>query len=605
MTKPSVTPLSTIAGAIARPVVALLPFFVATFVLWAASPLLQLYHEIANDLWRTKLLHSIFRYLTFAFFYCYCATAIVYRCRKRAVKIGFYIVSLTAFYIFIALYKIFYTCITPHILLLAAETNADEAGEFFRTYAMSRGNVTALTTTAIAALLIIVAEKLYGRHKHRAGNTAAAMLSIAVAAAAPTIIMPINLLLCSSSQDVEQHFVKYKDCGIDTLSQIINSILSLHIMSSETKQMLNDTLHEATAGDARLLSTDSLTLVVVVGESFNKHHSNLYDYRLNTTPRLAAERDSGNLIVFNNAISPYNITSATLKNVFSTCLWANGERWNQKPLAVATMRRAGYDVLWWDNQIAKKNKQSNNFDFSLNSMLFHPKIDKYCYTARNVYATDYDSCLVDDLAAHMSKLNLKSPRRLVVLHLIGQHLSAEYRYPSNDARWLHFTADSVPNNASYIDDPARNEIAHYDNATRYNDAVMGKIFDMFKNENAVIIYFSDHGEEVYDYRYMIGRNHNGEKNAQLLHSQNDIPFMIWLSARYAATHRQVKERIAAAASKPIMNTDLVQMLFDLGDVVTPHRVDSLNPLSPVFKPYRRMVYDSIDYDRVVTAVQYR
>lgn len=48
-----------------------------------------------------------------------------------------------------------------------------------------------------------------------------------------------------------------------------------------------------------------------------------------------------------------------------------------------------------------------------------------------------------------------------------------------------------------------------------------------------------------------------------------------------------------------MNTDLAQILFDLGNITTSHRDHTCNPLSPAFKPYDRIVYDSINYDLVV------
>ena len=41
-------------------------------------------------------------------------------------------------------------------------------------------------------------------------------------------------------------------------------------------------------------------------------------------------------------------------------------------------------------------------------------------------------------------------------------------------------------------------MAHYDNATRWNDEVVDRILSNFANEDAVVVYFSDHGEEVYD-----------------------------------------------------------------------------------------------------------
>ena len=70
-------------------------------------------------------------------------------------------------------------------------------------------------------------------------------------------------------------------------------------------------------------------------------------------------------------------------------------------------------------------------------------------------------------------------------------------------------------------------IATYDNATLYNDAVMGHIFDLYRNKNAVVVYFSDHGEEIYDYRDQRGRHVSYAPSADMLRHQNEVPFVIW------------------------------------------------------------------------------
>ena len=43
-------------------------------------------------------------------------------------------------------------------------------------------------------------------------------------------------------------------------------------------------------------------------------------------------------------------------------------------------------------------------------------------------------------------------------------------------------------------------MAHYLNAIRYNDLVVDRIIRLFDHRNAVVIYFSDHGEEVHNFR---------------------------------------------------------------------------------------------------------
>ena len=64
-----------------------------------------------------------------------------------------------------------------------------------------------------------------------------------------------------------------------------------------------------------------------------------------------------------------------------------------------------------------------------------------------------------------------------------------------------------PNNINRpeLNNAQRNDVAHYLNATLYNDMVVDSIIRMFDNRNAVVMYLSDHGEEVHNFRNQYGR----------------------------------------------------------------------------------------------------
>ncbi len=73
-------------------------------------------------------------------------------------------------------------------------------------------------------------------------------------------------------------------------------------------------------------------------------------------------------------------------------------------------------------------------------------------------------------------------------------------------------------------------IDEYDNSVAYNDFVINSIIDTLaqhQGEKSVMIYFSDHGEELYDKRDFAG--HAYEKISPYM---CQIPFMIWVSPEY-------------------------------------------------------------------------
>ena len=80
---------------------------------------------------------------------------------------------------------------------------------------------------------------------------------------------------------------------------------------------------------------------------------------------------------------------------------------------------------------------------------------------------------------------------------------------------------------------------------------MGHIFDLYRNKNAVVVYFSDHGEEIYDYRDQRGRHVSYAPSADMLRHQNEVPFVIWCSDRYKQLHPRNRERYSCGGESQI------------------------------------------------------
>ena len=588
--------VSTIINYIAKPVVGQLPFFVATFLMWVPLSCLEVKDAITDV--RYERILDFIQYFGIAVIYSYLLTCIVFALKRRWVKILFYALSLSVFFVTIAVRKVFQTAITPDILLLVAETNAGEAGEFLRNYLFSRGSLVSLAAAVVMCGLIAGAEYYYHRKPARNGNAwLNGALVVLLLVCLPCVGVYVKLLSAKTMPEIERFVVQEGDRGMDNLTSVLYSMRSLALASSEVNSLIEATTREYKLGDAYCSNQDSISVIVVIGESYNKRHAGIYGYRLNTTPRLNEEVQRGNLIVFDDVISPYNTTSRTLKKVFSAYLRQRGENWNEHPMLMSVFKHAGYDVTWWDNQLGLK-KQKNVFSFSLNSILFNKDILDCCYTRRNEQSFPYDGELVDDFITSHVMENSQSAKKLHVFHFMGQHVMAVLRYPQ-DAAHNHFTKDSVLMKAAYIDDAAREQIAQYDNATLYHDEVIGRLLELFRNQNAVLVYFSDHGEEVYDYRYSLGRSHSEHKSAAYLKSQNDIPFMVWCSDKYMQTHPQVMTRLKNAVHRPFMNTDVAQILLDLGEISSSHRLEQYNPISESYQGTPRIVYDNLDYDSIV------
>ena len=127
---------------------------------------------------------------------------------------------------------------------------------------------------------------------------------------------------------------------------------------------------------------------------------------------------------------------------------------------------------------------------------------------------------------------------------------------------------------------------------------MGEVFDMFRDHDAIVVYFSDHGEEVYDYRNVIGRTHEETKSKNNLKYQYDVPFVIWCSNSYAKKNPDMIKMMQQSTEKPFMTDLTSQLLLGLGRVSTKYYHSERDLLNSQYLPSKRIVQGYLDYDQI-------
>ena len=331
-------------------------------------------------------------------------------------------------------------------------------------------------------------------------------------------------------------------------------------------------------------------VVLIVGESFNRHLSNLYDGVYNTNPRLKARQADGSLYVFNDVIASDNGTTQNFKQFLSPTSVDSKLAWCDAPLFPLLLRKCGYNVVFYSNQFAG-TEMDKKFNASM-GFFNAPNIVRHIFDHRNQQTYDYDMQLVDAYKQDQPKVDAPN-RNFIILHLYGQHVKFAERYP---AAYAKFKAADVKSKLP-LDDEQRQEVAHYLNATYYNDYVVDSIINMFAKRNAIVLYFSDHAEEVYNFRLHVGRTDMKTDDKRALRQQLDIPFLIYMSPRYAATHAQQVKRISQSVDRPFMTDDLPQVIFDILGVNTRYYQPSRSVINSGYKPrqHRLLQVDRI-YD---------
>ena len=486
--------------------------------------------------------------------------------------------------------------LSPAVLVLLAETTASESREFMNTFMVSPAAMYVYIRYGFLIVFTILIEKGYqskqvANLQKRLGRYYSMAILVIVAGALGMYSFYSyyqDMLKCRNTE----HLTAFGEANPTTnpFREIVYSLYGLYVMKEEQQRFVETmvTLDDITS----TISEDTINVVLVIGESYIKQHSQLYGYPLHTSPNLKKQQDIGNLFVFNDVVSPYSQTSKVIKNTLCTNSISDGQQWEETPYFPTLFCRAGYQVYFWDNQ--KTTAPQEMFSFALNSFLYCHEVMDFTYTMTNDSSYQYDERIVDSF----NNVKLQQKRNFIMFHLIGQHIRADKRFPHTPS-FLHFTVDSINRHESWMTDEKRQCIADYANATLYNDHVLNKIIERFKNTNTVLVYYSDHGEEVYDYRDSMGRIGNLELDSKKAQYYHEIPFVIWCSDDYIKRHPETIEQIRKAQNKPFMIDNLCQLMFHLGGVKTKYYRENRDLLSPRFKPSKRLLNGTIDYDSLM------
>jgi len=211
-----------------------------------------------------------------------------------------------------------------------------------------------------------------------------------------------------------------------------------------------------------------------------------------------------------------------------------------------------------------------------NTMLttFSEQADEQVYlnNNRNQNARQYDG---DVLAPFSKALADTAERKFIVVHLLGTHMSYQYRYPQTFDKFTD--RQGVPAGVSDAQLPTYNS---YDNAVLYNDFVVSSLIkDYAKTDpNGFLLYLSDHGEDVFDSagHDTLGRN-EGKPTAPMY----TIPFMAYASPKWRESHDW---SFAGDLQRPYSSSQLIHTWADMAGLSFDELDHSKSLVSDSFKP---------------------
>ena len=319
-------------------------------------------------------------------------------------------------------------------------------------------------------------------------------------------------------------------------------------------------------------------IILIIGESLQRGHMSLYGYDVKNTPLLEGLEASGNLIKFSDTISPYGTTNQVLMRLlnFSDYESERKRAWFRNLSIIDMFKLSGYRTFWISNQEA----------FGAHALSAKSAADRADAESFLSKSNLYETVRIKPDGVLLPLINQakagQSERNFYVIHLIGSHMDYSLRYPEGFGK---FSAADVK---AKLTSKQKDVVAYYDNSVLYNDFVINEIFKIFSGDDSLIVYLSDHGENLYE-------------NGRLGHGMEsrftyEIPLLFIASREFLSDHAKLWQRLAAAKDKPFMSDDLAHLLADIIGVAPLEFDERKSPIRADFNASRKRIANGVDYD---------
>lgn len=451
-------------------------------------------------------------------------TVMYVTCRFRSIAAYlvppvFFISALTSYF-----HGVYGVTVDKELIFLLLETNCGEAGEFMTPEVMIFGITALLFSVAIFFLL-----------RRSTGSINKKTVAILL-----VILLPTTVLLSAykKTQPVRKVrpavAIKYAfpysviTGFADFTCQFIKNITKGKLLSA------------AALPSSFTKSATPLKLIIIIGESARADRFQLNGYMRDTTPKLSIEK---NLINFGAITSfaaytrlsvPAMITPATSKHPETTMSSYCG-----------LFKKHGFSTTW----ISANDRFSSN-DTPTTQAIGNVDQKIFRNTLGDIkYSEFQDAMLLAPLKKTLT--NGADDDQAITIHTRGSHANYAARYSKEFKR---FTPDI------YTEDMEKEIIDNaYDNSILATDSFIASIIDLVRDENAVVVYSSDHGESLGEE----GRFGHGNANAA---EQRNVPFFIWVSDTYSKTHPRAVAALKNKVCSPLSHDVFFPWILNLGGI---------------------------------------
>jgi glucan phosphoethanolaminetransferase (alkaline phosphatase superfamily) len=295
---------------------------------------------------------------------------------------------------------------------------------------------------------------------------------------------------------------------------------------------------------------DSITVVLVIGESLRPDHLGINGYERNTTPRLESE----DVLSFPYMYSEQTYTNRSIPHLLTRADSSDYGRAYREPSFIHLLNACGYASSWLANQ---ETADTYAYFTQECDTVIRVNIGKSPYV--------FDKWLDGDLMpAFRAMLNSsEAAKQLIILHTIGSHWWYNSHYPDSAEMFKPVARSRI------ISSNTQEEMINsYDNTVLYTDFFLSQLIDSLRNRKAILIYQSDHGEALgEDGRWL---------HAAETPETHEAACFIWLSPAYKAAFPEMYANAEANRPNHYRTDCLFHTVLDAARIGSPYLQPSLS-----------------------------
>jgi glucan phosphoethanolaminetransferase (alkaline phosphatase superfamily) len=292
-------------------------------------------------------------------------------------------------------------------------------------------------------------------------------------------------------------------------------------------------------------------VVMVLGESSRADRWSLNGYARDTNPLLAQE---ANLVSLSDMITPVSATRLSVPVILSRKPATQSLRAGFSETSfISAYREAGFKTFWLSNQMS-----FGEFDTPVSVFAKEADVTRFFNLGGFTNRSDFDDVLLAPLQIAISD---RAPKKLIVLHTLGNHWNYSHRHPQEFDRWKPslFGIDKP----AYTSLKLKVEINNsYDNSILYTDWLLSQVIGVLKTGPALasMMYVADHGQTLYDGSCKLAfHGHNTQ-------FEFHVPALVWYSDAYGAAHADKVAQLRQHRAAPLSTENMFHSLLDMADI---------------------------------------